>query len=367
MAAASIPGGSFRQMANKANAQKSTGPRTVAGKAKSRINGVKHGLCCVEVVPEEDRAEYDARCARWVVEQRPESDADMQALRRAVRSAMQVDRCARREAKLVDQQYRKLLEGKAREALPALLDTVQRFHAGERDALEEQLGSAHSFRAVAVMWEEVARALQGGAKPDRQLVQVGLNLLLGDDDAQQVWRRLAEASLAGGPVGPALAFCRAEAELLRNHADHLAETDPDQAEEHRALLDEAFFLPDPELDRVRKYERAAAREYDRNYRALKQSRKEREREAKGQVAAGKPEAISPCADREVREETPATVPVECEPEAKSPCVDREGRDEVPAVSSPGKPEAISSCEDDEGRDGGPRPGESGRASSGMAA
>jgi hypothetical protein len=68
---------SFRLAANRANAQKSTGPRTPEGKAQSRMNGVKHGMCCVEVVPEADRAEYDARCARWVVEQRPETDADM--------------------------------------------------------------------------------------------------------------------------------------------------------------------------------------------------------------------------------------------------------------------------------------------------
>ncbi|QEH38486.1 hypothetical protein OJF2_70890 [Aquisphaera giovannonii] len=31
--------------ANRRNAQKSTGPRTKAGKARSRLNGLKHGLC----------------------------------------------------------------------------------------------------------------------------------------------------------------------------------------------------------------------------------------------------------------------------------------------------------------------------------
>src|SRR5262249_52489528 len=115
---------SFRDLANKANAQKSTGPRTEAGKAKSRMNGLKHGLCCVEVVPEADREEYEARCARWVVEQGPEADADVLNLRRAVKAAMQLDRCGRREAKLVDQQYRKLLETKAAEAQEVIMRTL---------------------------------------------------------------------------------------------------------------------------------------------------------------------------------------------------------------------------------------------------
>jgi hypothetical protein len=179
---------------------------------------------------------------------------------------------------------------------------------------------------------------------------VGLTLLVGDDDAKEEWKRLAEAALAGGPVGPALAFCRAEAELLRHHADHLAQTDPDQVEQHRALLDEAFFLSDPDLDRVRKYEAAAAREYDRNYRSLKHSRKEREREAKDQEASGKPEPISPCDDDAGRDEA-APVRSEGESGPISPCDGSEGLDEVSSVPVvAGKPGPISACIDDRGRD-----------------
>jgi hypothetical protein len=369
MAAASSPKSerSFRRLANQANAQKSTGPKTPEGKASSRLNGIKHGLCCAEVVPEEDREEYEARCARWVIEQKPETDADHQALRRAVKSAMQLDRCGRREARLVDQQYQGLLREEAKRALPALRAAVRRVLAGEADAVTQALASAHACRMAAGLWDEMAQHLEGQARHDVGQLAVGPHLLAGDPEVREEFLRLVKGLQDGGPVGPALAFCRAEAELLREHADFLARTDPEQAEEHRALLDEAFFLPDPELDRVRKYEKAVAREYDRNYRGLKQSRKERERQAKDQLAAGEPEANSPCNGREDRDDASPAVLAEGKPEANSPCADDEGRDEAPSALSPGKSAAISPRDDREGRDDGLKADVAGRVSPGVAA
>jgi len=46
--------------ANRANAQKSTGPRSVEGKRRSSFNALKHGACATQVVlPYEKRADYD--------------------------------------------------------------------------------------------------------------------------------------------------------------------------------------------------------------------------------------------------------------------------------------------------------------------
>lgn len=59
-------------VANRANAQRSTGPRTEAGKAASRGNALKHGLTASQVViPGEDPRAYDEFCAQLIEEIAP--------------------------------------------------------------------------------------------------------------------------------------------------------------------------------------------------------------------------------------------------------------------------------------------------------
>jgi len=46
--------------ANRANAQKSTGPKSAAGKKRSSLNALRHGLTGqVVILPEEDREAFD--------------------------------------------------------------------------------------------------------------------------------------------------------------------------------------------------------------------------------------------------------------------------------------------------------------------
>ena len=58
--------------ANRANAQKSTGPRSVEGKSASRFNALQHGIDAASVViPGEDPAAYDALAAEYRRDLRP--------------------------------------------------------------------------------------------------------------------------------------------------------------------------------------------------------------------------------------------------------------------------------------------------------
>src|SRR5438270_4563508 len=51
----------WKLVANRANAQKSTGPRTLEGKEAVKYNGLTHGLSSkLVVLPCEDQKEYDA-------------------------------------------------------------------------------------------------------------------------------------------------------------------------------------------------------------------------------------------------------------------------------------------------------------------
>ncbi len=63
--------------ANRANAQKSTGPRSVEGKSASRFNALKHGIDAASIViPGEDSANYDALVTQYQQEYRPQSASE---------------------------------------------------------------------------------------------------------------------------------------------------------------------------------------------------------------------------------------------------------------------------------------------------
>jgi len=58
--------------ANRRNAQKSAGPRTLSGKAIASMNALKHGLCSRKpLIPGENEADFNRFSEGWVDELRP--------------------------------------------------------------------------------------------------------------------------------------------------------------------------------------------------------------------------------------------------------------------------------------------------------
>ena len=63
--------------ANRANARKSTGPRSAEGKSASRFNALKHGIDAASIViPGEDPADYEALRDHYLHEYRPRSASE---------------------------------------------------------------------------------------------------------------------------------------------------------------------------------------------------------------------------------------------------------------------------------------------------
>jgi len=62
-----------QRAANRRNAQKSTGPKTEQGKARSKMNAVQHGLTAAQavVIEGEDPEEFEAWCADYLATYRP--------------------------------------------------------------------------------------------------------------------------------------------------------------------------------------------------------------------------------------------------------------------------------------------------------
>jgi hypothetical protein len=87
--------------ANRANAQKSTGPRSAEGKSVSRFNALKHGIDAASIViPGEDPADYDALADRYQHEFRPQSPSESFHVDTMLRADWQKRRLQRVEADL---------------------------------------------------------------------------------------------------------------------------------------------------------------------------------------------------------------------------------------------------------------------------
>jgi len=89
------------QLANAANAQLSTGPRTEAGKARSAQNARKHCLTAAELlIPFEDREEFEALQASYQTEIDPRGPLQQTMCNELVASAWNLLRIRRMETEL---------------------------------------------------------------------------------------------------------------------------------------------------------------------------------------------------------------------------------------------------------------------------
>ena len=93
---------SKRAEANRRNALQSTGPRTLGGKARSRLNAVTHGLTAQTLIlPGEDPRAYQRRLDTWTANLQPSNAFEHDLVRRAVTHSWRLDRADRVQAELI--------------------------------------------------------------------------------------------------------------------------------------------------------------------------------------------------------------------------------------------------------------------------
>ena len=93
-----MPATEAQILANRTNAARSTGPKTLEGKDASRANAYKHGLTGAGVVvPEAVAAEVDRRVGAFRAELKPSGLVGETLVRLAATLAVRMERCAEQE------------------------------------------------------------------------------------------------------------------------------------------------------------------------------------------------------------------------------------------------------------------------------
>lgn len=94
--------------ANRRNSQKSTGPKTLSGKAIASMNALKHGLCARKpIIAGENEADFAQFAADWVNELRPSGPRESLCAEQAILAAWQLRRVPYLEAGLLTQYINK--------------------------------------------------------------------------------------------------------------------------------------------------------------------------------------------------------------------------------------------------------------------
>ena len=89
---------------NRANSQHSTGPRTVAGKLRSSVNALRHGLTSqVAILPTEDPQLYEQHLKSFTDEYNPQRATEANLVQALADTAWRLNRIVAIESRLLTQ------------------------------------------------------------------------------------------------------------------------------------------------------------------------------------------------------------------------------------------------------------------------
>ena len=231
-------------LANRRNSLKSTGPKTAEGKATSRANALKHGLCS-SVVLAEDVELVHSRELDWYHALKPQNTAQAWLCDKVALCTVRIDRCERIERRLRDRKSMlseiawdddqwseaEVLGGKIRRKPAEVAEELRRTPAG-CDWLMKR-------------WAMLAETLElvGPWKADQLALAFDL---LGTPLEFREGR-------SPGNLADQAALCHREVEILLERREAVTDRDEvDRALTEADLFDESH----PELKRLRRYESA---------------------------------------------------------------------------------------------------------------
>jgi hypothetical protein len=138
MSDSAIPNGHDRAAINRANAQKSTGPRTQAGKQRSSLNALRHGLTGQTIVlPTEDHSAYQRHTQSYLNEYQPKGATETQLVQSLTDASWQLNRAGAIDTNLLSL------------GITEMQDRIRANHPQAEDALAMALAYREHNRAFA--------------------------------------------------------------------------------------------------------------------------------------------------------------------------------------------------------------------------
>jgi hypothetical protein len=142
-----------RILANQANAQKSTGPKTPEGKERSRQNSFKHGMTGAGIVlPNEDLAEVERKFTAYQEDLKPSTELGRDLARRAAVCSVRMDRAVSQETAALSARVRQAeADFDAPEGLDEATAAQLRAEAGARAMFDpsKEASLARQYEAAA--------------------------------------------------------------------------------------------------------------------------------------------------------------------------------------------------------------------------
>ena len=150
-----------RLEANRANAKRSTGPKTRAGKERSRLNAYRHGLTARLLLDGEDAAEFERLRKQLLQDYSPQSILGVELVEDIAKTLLLKRRAALFEAAMLEARFQQVVERSARSPLDELLSDPFCFPASS--AGEEQEKEVPKLSAEAEWRVRLGQALMHDA------------------------------------------------------------------------------------------------------------------------------------------------------------------------------------------------------------
>jgi hypothetical protein len=155
-----------QRLANRANARRSTGPKTGAGKARASVNAVRHGLTAKRlVIAGEDHAQFERFCAELESQCAPTTEVARRLARQLAGILWRLRRVSSFEASI--------FSARAAEVTPEQTRTMEEFH-------REQMA-------------EIAARYRTAESDDRGSVEPQIKVTEPQDPSQLFWRKIGVA------------------------------------------------------------------------------------------------------------------------------------------------------------------------------